>query len=232
MGADGQTWAQPPDERPSGALFDSTQWPPGLAQRQSVALQAPDGTPPGQYDVVLVAYSTGTGQPLRPAPTNGASEAPPGMLLGRVTVERPSPAPDARPAAAQFGPLALIEAETPVTALSPGDAIPVELLWQARTTPGEPLVVVLQLLDETGSVVAGLEEQPLNGVYGTQAWEAGELVRDRHTLEVPPGLSAGTYRLVVGVYRAADGTRFALRRGLTGDSLAWKIKDIEVRQAK
>ncbi len=229
VGEDGQTWAQPPDEQPLGPLFVSTQWPAGMAQRQAVALQAPEGAPPGEYAVVLVAYSTDTGQPLSPAPVNGANEAPPGMILGRVAVERPLPAPAARAAVAQFGPLALIEAQTPVTTLSPGDAIPVELLWQARTAPNEPLVIVIQLLDGAGSVVAGTEEQPLNGGYGTQAWEAGELVRDRHTLGIPRALSAGTYRLVVGVYRAADGTRFTNRRGPSADSLSWEMKRIEVR---
>lgn len=228
VGAGGQVWAQM-DEQPLGPLFDSTRWPVGLAQRQALALQVREGTPPGAYEVVLVAYAAAGGQPLEPTPANGAGAAAPGMILGRVSVERPSPAPKARSAVAEFGPLALIEAQTPVTVLSPGDAIPVELLWQARAAPGEPLVVVLQLLDASGNVVAGLEEQPLNGRYGTQSWEAGELVRDRHTLGVPPQLPAGAYRLVAGVYRAADGARLTQARGLAPGSLSAEIKTIEVR---
>jgi len=228
VGADGQAWAQM-DEQPLGPLFDSTRWPVGLAQRQPLALEVPEGTPPGKYEVVLVVYSAAGGRPLEPTPANGATAASPGMILGRISVERPSPVPEARSAVAEFGPLALIEAQTPVTAISPGDAIPVELLWQARAAPGEPLVVVLQLLDAAGNVAAGLEDQPLNGRYGTQSWEAGELVRDRHALEAPPQLSTGAYRLVAGVYRAADGTRFAQAGGPVPGSLTAEIKTIEVR---
>jgi len=228
VGTDSQTWAQV-DEQPLGPLFDSARWPVGLAQRQALALQVPAGTPPGEYEAVLVAYAAASGQPLEPTPVNGAAVEPPGMILGRVSVERPLPAPEARPAVAKFGPLALIEARTPVTTLSPGDAIPVELLWQARSAPGEPLVVVIQLLDPAGNVAAGLEEQPLNGRYGAQSWEAGELVRDRHTLGAPPHLRAGAYRLVVGVYRAADGVRFAQAGGRSHGSLSAEIKTIEVR---
>ena len=228
MGADGQAWAQM-DEQPLGPLFDSTRWPAGLAQRQALALRIPEGTPPGEYKVVLVAYMVANGQPLEPMAANGADASPPGMILGRVSVERPSLPPEPRSATAEFGPLALIEAQTPATVVSPGDVIPVEILWQALAAPGEPLVVVLQLLDAAGNVAAGLEEQPLKDRYGTQSWEAGELVRDRHALGVPPQLSAGTYRLVVGVYRAADGERFTLTGGRSSGSLSAEIKSIEVR---
>ena len=88
--------------------------------------------------------------------------------------------------------------------------MPVELLWQAAEAPGEPLVVVVQLQDAAGRVAAGLEAQPLDGRYPTQNWAAGELVRDRHTLTLPADLAPGAYRLIVGVYRAAD-------RGTAGD---------------
>jgi len=228
VGADGQVWAQV-DEQPLGPHLDSTRWPAGVAQRQALTLEVAEGTPPGEYEVVLVAYAAASGQPLEPTPANGATAAPPGMSLGRVSVARPSPPPEPRSAVAEFGPLALIAAQTPATSLSPGDAIPVELLWQARAAPGEPLVVVLQLLDASGNVAAGLEEQPLNGRYDAQSWQAGELVRDRHTLVVPPQLSAGAYRLVVGVYRATDGTRFAQAGGPAPGSLVFEIKTIEVR---
>ena len=120
---------------------------------------------------------------------------------------RPDPSPPMQPALATFGPLALIEATSPATTVAPGGQVPVELLWQAAEAPGEPLVVVTQLQDAAGHVVAGLEAQPLDGRYPTQNWAAGELVRDRHTLTLPADLAPGAYRLIVGVYRAADRAR-------------------------
>ena len=130
---------------------------------------------------------------------------------------------------AQFGPLALVEASSPARAISPGGQVPVDLLWQAREAPAEPLVAVVQLLDQNGRVVAGLEEQPLLGRYATQKWAAGELVRDRHSLSVPGNLAPGIYRLIVGVYRAGDRTRLLTRDGLLSRSDYFPIKRIAVQ---
>ena len=134
-----------------------------------------------------------------------------------------------QPALATFGPLALIEATSPATTVAPGGQVPVELLWQAAEAPGEPLVVVVQLQDAAGRVVAGLEAQPLDGRYPTQDWAAGELVRDRHTLSLPADLAPGAYRLIVGVYRAADRTRLETKNGLFDKSDHWVVTTVEVK---
>jgi hypothetical protein len=153
-----------------------------------------------------------TGQPLS-VDGSAASQA----TLGQVEVTRPDAAPALQPAAADFGPLRLVEASTPAAAISPGDAIPLELLWQAAPdfTP-EPLVVVVQLLDDDGNVAASLEAEPLAGRYPTPQWQPGELVRDRHVLAVPDGAAPGSYELIVGLYRATDGQRLTTPSGLFG----------------
>ncbi|MFZ2359697.1 MAG: hypothetical protein WA040_10175, partial [Anaerolineae bacterium] len=111
----------------------------------------------------------------------------------------------------------LVEAATPAAVVSPGDAIPLELLWQAASDfVAEPLVVVVQLLDRDGQVAASLEEEPLQGRYPTSQWQPGELARDRHTLRLPDDLAPGTYRLIVGLYRATDGERLMTSGGPFG----------------
>ena len=107
--------------------------------------------------------------------------------------------------------------------------MPVDLLWQAAEAPVEPFVVVVQLQDAAGRVVAGLEAQPLDGRYPTQSWAAGELVRDRHTLSLPSDLAPGAYRLIVGVYRAGDRARLKTRAGLLGKINQWTVKTVEVQ---
>ena len=134
-----------------------------------------------------------------------------------------------QPALATFGSLALIKATSPVTEIAPGGQVPVDLLWQAAEVPREPLVVVVQLQDAAGHVVAGLEAQPLDGRYPTQNWTAGELVRDRHTLSLPADLPPGAYRLIVGLYRAADRTRLERRTGLLGKSDHWVVTTVDVK---
>ncbi|MCX7668563.1 MAG: hypothetical protein N2439_00635, partial [Anaerolineae bacterium] len=228
VGADGTTWAQPTDEKPLGPRFLPPQWPVGVPLRQPIALPIPPGTPPGTYTAALLIYDPVTGVAWPPQASTGASGVVPGGLdLRTVTVTRAETT--ARRALACFGPLALIEATSAATAISPGDAVPVELLWQATRAPGEPLVVVVQLLGAGDALIANLEEQPLKGHYPTQAWTAGELVRDRHTLRLPPDAAPGRYRLIVGVYRAADRVRFKTRNGLLGESDYWMIKHLTVR---
>jgi uncharacterized membrane protein len=232
---DGTTWAQPPDERVGGDLCQVRPWTPGQWRRQTLALPIPEGTPPGTYTVQLVAYDPGTGQPpgdWETATALAASATPPyGLILGRLNVERPEPLPGVQPAQATFGPLALLSAATPARQVSPGDVVPVELTWQALSAPGEPYVEVLQLLDGTGRVVAGLESQPVNGHYPAQAWAAGEIVHDRQTLTIPKDLPPGTYRLIAGLYRAGDGVRLKTRSGLWGQRDHYVVAEIKTKGA-
>jgi mannosyltransferase len=233
VGPDGATWSQPPDELPLGPLFRADAWQVGRPVRQPLALPVPAGTPPGRYSVVLLVYDPATGRPWARTTVSGetpsyAAPSGDGINLGQIEVAKPAVAQGERPVRAQFGPLALVEAGSPAAALSPGDQVPVELLWQATHAPGEPLVVVIQLLDGHDSVVAGLEAQPLDGRYPTQDWASGELVRDRHNLALPANLRSGAYRLVVGVYRAANRQRLNTRSGLFGQSQFWVIKTLSV----
>jgi hypothetical protein len=153
-------------------------------------------------------------------------------VLGQVEVTRPAQPPSAQPAQADFGPLRLVEATTPAAVISPGDAIPLELVWQAA--PGfqaEPLVVVVQLLDGDGNVAASLEAEPLGGRYPTTQWQPGELVRDRHALPVPDSITPGDYDLIVGLYRAADGQRLMTSNRPFGvrSTDALVVREIDVR---
>jgi hypothetical protein len=189
---------------------------------QSLSVPVPEDLPAGSYQVVLVVYDPQTAQPL-------ASAQPPGSgrtyaSLGSVTVDKPSRDSSVRSlfgrssrALADFGSVRLLRAETPARLVSPGDSVPVALTWQAGSRfGGEPLVVVVQLLDNRDRVVAGLEEEPLSGRYPTSRWQPGELVGDRHVLGVPSDVPPGRYRLVIGLYRAADRSRLSARGGLLG----------------
>lgn len=203
----GEAWAAH-DEPLGGNRLDLTA---AAALAQPLRLVVPLGTAPGTYTLTLVAYDPASGNPLTPQGTAAGGGS---VVLGSVEVVRPRRAPPLLPAAADFGPLRLVEAATPATAISPGDVVPVALLWQASPTyTAEPLVVVVQLLDAQGQVRANLEAEPLGGRYPTLRWQPGELVRDRHDLPTPPNISTGRYTLIVGLYRAADGQRLTAGRG-------------------
>jgi uncharacterized membrane protein len=230
VGPDGITWAQPVDERPLGGLFAAHEWEVGQTARQPLALEVPLGTAPGQYTVELVVYDPTTGAPWPPDGEGAVpAQTPAALALGSIAVKQAQSSRPMTPSLGRFGPLSLIEAGTPATAVAPGGSIPVEMMWQAVEPPWEPLVIVLQLLDARGRVVAGLEAQPLDGRYPTLDWTQGELVRDRHSVPVPADLAPGSYRLIAGVYRAADQQRLETRDGLFGVTDYLVIKEIQVR---
>ena len=229
IGGEGDSWAQPPDERPLGSLFGPGEWPVGAPQRQPFAVTIPPGTPPGEYTLALLVYDPVTGKPWPPQDYRERLIAVrDGLNLSRVTVARGQTSQHFP--LARFGPLALIAATSPATVIAPGGQIPVELLWQAASSPGEPLVVIVQLLGSGDRLAANLEEQPIRGLYPTDRWAAGELIRDRHTLSLPPDLPPGDYRLIVGVYRAADRGRLKTPAGLFGERDHWMVKRVTVRQ--
>ncbi len=224
--ADGAVWAASDEPLGGNALDLATT----SELVQPLRLAIPAGTTPGIYDLALVVYDPQTGQPLDAVTSGGQSDSQ--AMLGQVEVTRPAQPQAAQPAQGDFGPLRLVEAATPAAAVSPGDAIPVELLWQAAPDfVPEPLVVVVQLLDGAGNVAASLEAEPLNGRYPTTQWQPGELVRDRQVLAVPDGVAPGTYRLIVGLYRAADGQRLPTPSGLLGLAKRdfFTAQEIEVR---
>ncbi len=198
--------------------------PDGLPLLQPLHFDVPAGTPPGVYRLELVVYEVSSGNTLEA--TAGPLAAGTQAILGEVEVQRPVPAPTASDYLADFGPVHLVEASSPATSVSPGDQVPVALLWQAAPAAGsESLIVVVQLLDEDGRVVASLEEEPLQGRYPTLAWQPGELVADRHSLGLPAGLAAGRYWLIAGLYRATDRNRLTTAAGR--DYAV--IQEIEVR---
>jgi Dolichyl-phosphate-mannose-protein mannosyltransferase len=188
-----------------------------------VNLLVPEGTPPGVYDTQLVVYDPQSGQPLPVTPANdtgSSSNQTVGgdrLVLGQVQIARQAQGSALRRPLADFGPVRLVEADTPATQVSPGDSAPLSLLWQAGPDfREESLVVVAQLLDQGGNVVAGLEEEPLQGRYPTTGWQPRELVRDHHVLAVPPGTPAGQYELIVGLYTLPDRNRLKMGAGFLG----------------
>lgn len=198
----GEVWAAH-DEVLGGNQLDTT-----TAEQivQPLRLAISPGTPPWSYRLEVVVYDAETGEVV-PA-IAGSLVAGARALLGNVQVVPAATTPSSAEALADFGPLRLVDASSPATTLSPGDTVPISLLWQAAPDfSGTPLVVVVQLLNDAGEVIASLEEEPLAGQYPTAEWQPGQLVQDRHMLSVAETTAAGTYQLVVGLYETGTSKR-------------------------
>jgi hypothetical protein len=235
VGTTDHVWAQR-DAPPFGGLDPSPAWPVGEAQIDRHGLLVPAGTPPGEYRLMLRVYRIQDAEAL-PVAFEGGSGGE--LELGTVRVIRPQSPPPVealvfqQPLQAGFGPLQLqgynIYAAEP---LLPGQAVEVELFWQAQADPGEDFLPRLQLLAASDEPVAELVEKPVAGTYPTAWWQRGELVRDPHALPIPAAASPGQARLVLSLIRAADGQAVPVRGGRTYVELGQvEVRDREHRLA-
>lgn len=112
--------------------------------------------------------------------------------------------------------------------VAPGDIAPITLFWEAEQVPQEPYKVTVQVLDATGQLVAQHDGEPGAGLAPTLTWQPGQLIVDRHGIELPAGLPEGQYTLIVGLYHAATGSRLPvpLGGGQVGDHLVLTTLDI------
>jgi 4-amino-4-deoxy-L-arabinose transferase-like glycosyltransferase len=225
----GFVWAQR-DAPPRGGLEPFSTWPAGEPRIDRHGLLVPAGTPPGDYLVKARVYRS---DDLTVLPVTYAGGSGGEVTLGTVHIsipETPPPVealPFGQPLEARFGDrLQLVGVTIPQGAeFLPGEAVPMELFWQALANPGEDFLPRLQLLDAENRAVAELTEKPVSGTYPTAWWHSGQLVRDPHALAIPATVPAGRYRLALSLIRAADGQPVEFKRGQT----ALDLGDVEVQ---
>ncbi len=85
-----------------------------------------------------------------------------------------------------------------------------KLYWESLAQTETDYTVFVHLRDDAGKTVAQMDGPPLAGSYPTSLWDSGEIIPDTFTLNLPPGLERGTYRLVVGLYDPLTGARLAV----------------------
>lgn len=106
--------------------------------------------------------------------------------------------------------VALVGYELSSDALSPGSDFELTLYWQALVPVAEEYTVFVHLREPDGSLVCQDDYPPLENLYPTYYWKEDEVVSDPRVLSIPAGTAPGWYRLDVGLYRSADGTRLPL----------------------
>lgn len=101
-----------------------------------------------------------------------------------------------------------------------GDPLRVSLALSARVASPVPYWSSIQLLDAQRHPVAQ-HDGPLGGwERGSDRWEAGERIDDRHEIAIPADLPPGTYTLAAAIYNPRSGWRVPVRGpGAMGDML-------------
>ncbi len=101
--------------------------------------------------------------------------------------------------------------DPPSVSVQPAEpaVVRVALYWQSLAVMSQDYLVDLRLVDAAGKVWAEDRSNPYHEQYPTSKWPRGTILRDVHELEVPAGLSAGDYRLAVGLVSDDTGARLA-----------------------
>jgi 4-amino-4-deoxy-L-arabinose transferase-like glycosyltransferase len=197
------------DTEPGGNLLPTDTWQAGQTVTDRYGVLVQPGTPPGEHRLIVGMYSLSTGARL-PVVQHGESLGDHAML-GLVEVARPPAPPPAQALPSQhrvdwsheglellgYDLHKLGYAHQPDTPLHSGDALHVNLYWQAKKSIAADWALHLRLLDESGHEWAGLDA-PLAGVgYPLSNWTAGEVVRAQFDLFVPGDAPPGRYRLEI-----------------------------------
>ena len=98
----------------------------------------------------------------------------------------------------------------------PGEALDLTLFWRAPQPLDKDYKVFVHVLKD-GQVIAQHDAEPGLGGYPTTRWPAGDIIPDRHLIQIPSEAQAGDYTAVVGLYDPVSGTRAQLTQG--GDAV-------------
>ena len=99
----------------------------------------------------------------------------------------------------------------------------VRLYWQPLAPIRESYTVFLHLVNESNVIIAQTDTIPGGGNAPTTGWIAGEVIADELRVALPANLTAGSYRLVLGMYESKSGTRLSVQ----GPSVAGDSFDLE-----
>ena len=89
-------------------------------------------------------------------------------------------------------------------------SLQLRVCWQSIAQTENNYTVFVHLLNQSGEMVAQMDQPPLQGAYPTAVWDPGEIVPDDIAVPLPQALSGGEYILEVGLYDPISGERLCV----------------------
>jgi hypothetical protein len=205
--AQSNLWS-PKDSRRPGGYRDyppTTTWSLDEYAQDSYQILVLPGTPPGEYDLVIGAFSKATLEELNVLDEQGLAVGT-SLAVGEITVVRPGKPPSIEeleiqhPVATRFvEELELVGYNMDRAVVQAGEGVHLTLLWRSLKEMNQPYAILLQLVDEGGGIEAEEAFPVASEDYPTTQWQAGEVVRGQHYFLVPAKASAGRHRLQLAV---------------------------------
>jgi len=195
------TWAGSDNLNPGG--IPTSRWAPALYTRDEHIISIPADLPPVAYLLQVGFYDKVTGERL-PILSEGGQAAGDSIPLQPVHVLRAKPINvqrlPHRDGSLLGGKIELLGYELEEEPIRPGGALELTLYWQAREEIEESYIVFTHLLDGEGNIQGQQDGIPVEGIYPTSSWLAGQVVEEKRRVPIVATVPAGSYRIAVGMY--------------------------------
>jgi len=195
------TWAGSDNLNPGG--LPTSRWAPALYNRDKHTISIPTGLPPVEYLLQVGLYDKDTGKRL-PILSEEEQAAGDSIPLQTVHVLRAKPINvqhlSHRDGSLLGGKIELLGYELEEEPMRPGEVLELTLYWQAREEIEESYIVFTHLLDRERNKQGQQDSIPVEGMYPTSSWLAGQVVEDKHRISIADTAPTGSYRIAVGMY--------------------------------
>ncbi len=104
------------------------------------------------------------------------------------------------------------------------DRLQVDVYWQLEMALDEELVAFVHVLGPAG-LIGQHDAPPAEGRWPVSWWQTGQVIRDRHSVNLDQPYDEGQQQIQIGLYKAATGERLAVYDFATGEPLGttWTI---------
>lgn len=100
----------------------------------------------------------------------------------------------------------------------PEQPVKLTLYWHSLNPVATDYDVFVHVLDDSGQIVAQVDQEPVRGLAPTSLWQPGDTIGDPYQLTLPPELAAGAYAINAGMYRRETGERLFASGGRVADN--------------
>jgi 4-amino-4-deoxy-L-arabinose transferase-like glycosyltransferase len=137
------------------------------------------------------------------------------------------PAPDTSlPQAVRFGAISLIGYKLEAPSAKQGETVEIATWWRVEAAPGRPLSLMLHLGSPDAPPIAvgdGL-------AVPVDTWQTGDILIQRHTLEVPTNTVPDDYAVVAGAYWLDTLERLPVADGAEVGATSARLATVEIRR--
>ena len=217
LDAAGHAWGQV-DVQPLDAHYPTSRWLTGEAIRQTVELSLRPGTPTGEKLIAVGLYRYDERErrlPMFDAHGNrydGDQVFLTARPVVRWTAQYDLPEPRYTEEATLGDSVRFLGYDLANDTAEVGDEISLTLYWQFLAEMSVSYTVFAHLVDENQALAAQGDQVPGQGRFPTTGWIPQEVIIDPIQIRIPREVGPGTYRLAIGMYELATGTRLPIRK--------------------